>query len=299
MATPPKRLGRGLGNLIASGGSQKPAPATPAAPPPAPTAPEVPVAAIDANPFQPRREFDPAALRELADSIRAEGLLQPVLVRATDNGRYQLVAGERRWRAFQLLGLKSIPARVVKVSDASSASAALIENLQRADLNPLEEAEGYATLVQSFSLTQEQVAERVGRSRAAVANALRLLNLPEDIHALLARGQLSAGHGKALLTLDGDDDRRLAARRIVEEGLNVRQAEALVAGWRKPGAGKRAQRSVSPVELAAISDLEKRLASHLQTRVVVRHRARKGHVVIEYRGNADLQRLLERLGVKE
>jgi ParB family chromosome partitioning protein len=312
MAAPKSRLGRGLGALIASGA----APAPKVAPPPAPSSSkpatkpdaaealpqpggyrEVPVAQIDANPYQPRREIDPEPLKDLVESIRSEGLLQPIVVRQV-NGRFQLIAGERRWRAFQELKLKSIPARVIDATDTTSAALALIENLQREGLNPIEEALGYASLIRDFDLTQEKASERVGKSRAGVANTLRLLQLGADIQGYISKGLLSVGHAKVLLGLTTEADRALLARRIIEEGLNVRQIEKIVQHRRAGGRPGRKGRIIPEAELAAVANIEKRLTTHLNARVQVRHSPRKGRILIEYQGNSDLQRLLEKLGVE-
>jgi ParB family chromosome partitioning protein len=295
------RLGRGLGGLIAAA---KVVPATPSPPVPAPAAPgylEISTHLIEPSPYQARREFLADELAELAESIRSEGLLQPIVVRAHGE-RYQLIAGERRWRAFQQLKIKAIPARLVEASDASAAAIGLIENLQRADLNPIEEAQGYASLIRDFDLTQETAAERVGRGRATVANALRLLALDAEIQGYLGKNLLSPGHAKALLGLEDAEHRLLLARRVIAEGLSVRATEKLahagkLAGGGKPRAGRR--RSLPAADAAALDGIEKRLTSHLGARVALLHSPKKGRIVIEYRGNEDLQRLLEVLGVKE
>jgi len=276
------------------------APAAPAvaaaAVPPSPWA-EIAVADLEPNPYQPRREFDPAQLAELADSIRSEGLLQPVVVRRKGT-KFQLVAGERRWRACQQLKLRTIPARIVEASDASSAVIALIENLQRENLNPIEEAHGYASLLRDFDLTQEAVSERVGKARASVANALRLLTLPREIQALVQRGQLSVGHAKVLLGVEDEAQRAILARRVVEGGLSVRQTEQLLKTVRASGTSAApAARPVAALEMEAIRDLERQLASKLKTRVKLQHTAKRGRLVIEYYGNDDLQRLLESFGL--
>ena len=312
MAAPKSRLGRGLGALIASGAAPAPQVATPPAsaaqkpaskPDAAVALPqpggyrEVPVAQIDPNPYQPRREIDPEPLKDLVESIRSEGLLQPVVVRQV-SGRFQLIAGERRWRAFQELKIKSIPARVIDATDTTSAALALIENLQREGLNPIEEAHGYASLIRDFDLTQEKASERVGKSRAGVANTLRLLQLDADIQGYIAKGLLSVGHAKVLLGLASEADRALLARRTIEEGLNVRQVERIVQHRKVGGRAGRKGRIIPEAELAAVANIEKRLTSHLSARVQVRHSPRKGRIVIEYQGNSDLQRLLEKLGVE-
>ncbi len=316
MASPLKsRLGRGLGAIITGGAPAKPE--KPAAPTSAPAAApvanpspandggasapgfrELPVARIRPNPYQPRREFRPEQITELAESIRAEGLLQPVVVRAVEDG-FQLIAGERRWRAFQHLKLKSIPARVIAASDASAASMALIENLQRENLNPIEEAQGYASLVRDFDLTQEQVAERVGKGRATIANALRLLLLDAELQGFLGTGLLSTGHAKVLLGVEGRQEQALLARRVVEEGLSVRATEALVANWQRArGTRKVGRRGVPAAEAAAVADIQKRVSSFLNAKVELRHTPKRGQLVIEYRGNDDLQRILEKLGIE-
>ncbi len=314
-AAPSKsRLGRGLGGLIAAAkppsngpvtDAAKPTPAAAtAAPTPAPAgAPgylEVPVHAIEPSPYQARREIPPDQLAELAESIRSEGLLQPVVVRKVGE-KYQLIAGERRWRAFQQLKIKAIPARIVEASNASSAALGLIENLQREGLNPIEEAHGYASLIRDFDLTQETAAERVGKGRASVANALRLLGLDAELQGYVAKSLLSVGHAKVLLGIEDAGQRLLLARRVIEEGLSVRVTEKLAASAKAGGGGVvRSVRptALSPADATAVSGIEKKLTSHLGARVALLHSPKKGKIVIEYRGNEDLQRLLEKLGVE-
>ncbi len=322
---PKSRLGRGLGGLIAAAKPATPltvAPASadaaaptaasaspaalPAAAAPAPAktgAPgylEIAVHLIEPSPYQARREISPAQLRELAESIRSEGLLQPIVVRKTGE-KYQLIAGERRWRAFQLLKIKAIPAKIVEASNASSAALGLIENLQREGLNPIEEAHGYASLIRDFDLTQENAAERVGKGRASVANSLRLLSLDADLQGYVSKAMLSVGHAKVLLGIEDVAQRTLLARRIIEEGLSVRVAEKLALGA-KSAAGATARKSTKPglvaKDAATVAGIEKKLTSHLGARVAVLHTPKKGRIVIEYRGNEDLQRLLEKLGVE-
>jgi len=274
---------------------------------------EIPLNQIEPSPYQARRVFAPEALRELAESIRSEGLLQPVVVRRADSaaaagaagGRYQLVAGERRWRAFQELKLKAIPARVVEASDASTAALGLIENLQRDGLNPIEEAHGYASLIRDFDLTQEAAADRVGRSRASVANTLRLLSLDEELQGYLAKGLLSTGHAKVLLGVPDTAQRALLARRVIEEGLSVRATERLVHDLERTsgaapraGGGRAAKRGGAGRDAAAVAAIEQKLTSQLGARVAVLHTPKKGRIVIEYHGNEDLQRVLGKLGVE-
>jgi ParB family chromosome partitioning protein len=316
-AAPKSRLGRGLGGLIAAakpavsapstpapdaGAATKPEPAaTPAAAAPVPGYQEIPVHVVEPSPYQARREIPAEQLNELAESIRSEGLLQPIVVRKQGE-KFQLIAGERRWRAFQLLKIKVIPARIVEASDASSAALGLIENLQREGLNPIEEAHGYASLIRDFDLTQESAAERVGKGRASVANALRLLNLEQDLQAYVAKSMLSVGHAKVLLGIEDSRHRSMLGRRIIEEGLSVRAAERLAQNV-KTSAGAAPARSaakpgLSSKDASTVSGIEKKLTSHLGARVAVLHTPKKGRIVIEYRGNDDLQRLLEKLGVE-
>jgi ParB family transcriptional regulator, chromosome partitioning protein len=254
---------------------------------------------VEPSPYQARREIAPEQLAELAESIRSEGLLQPIVVRRLGE-KFQLIAGERRWRAFQLLKIRAIPARVVDASDASAASIGLIENLQREGLNAIEEALGFASLVRDFDLTQETAAERVGKSRASVANALRLLSLDSEIQGFIAKDLLSVGHAKVLLGVEDEATRTVLARRVIEEGLSVRHTEKLgKAGGASAGSKKGGRkRALATRDAAAVDSIEKKLTSHLGARVAVIHTPKKGRIVIEYRGNEDLQRLLEKLGVE-
>lgn len=324
MAKSKSRLGKGLAGLISGGANSATTTATKkAAKKPAATktsvskniggsaskqAPagvstdfqEVPIGKIEPNPYQPRREFDESQLVDLAESIQSEGLIQPIVVRQIDGG-FQLIAGERRWRAFKLLKLKKIPARIIEAGDTSAASMALIENLQREDLNPIEESKGYASLIRDFDLTQEQVAERVGKGRATIANSLRLLSLPDEVQGYLATNMLSTGHAKVLLGLESKQEQALLARRIIEEGVSVRASENLIQSLRvKAGKFKAGQsRELSEAESAAIEDIESRLMAFLSSNVSLKHSPKKGKIVIEYSGNDDLQRILERMGLEE
>ena len=316
-AAPKSRLGRGLGGLIAAAKPAAPIPSSspqdretesgPRPPPPAPAptgAPgylEIPVHLIEPSPYQARREISPEQLSELAESIHSEGLLQPIVVRKTGD-KFQLIAGERRWRAFQLLKIKSIPARIGEWSNASSAALGLIENLQREGLNPIEEAHGYASLIRDFDLTQESAAERVGKGRASVANSLRLLSLDHDLQGYVAKNMLSVGHAKVLLGVEDPAQRAMLGRRIIEEGLSVRVTEKL-ALTAKASTGPAPTRAtakpgLSSRDASTVAGIEKKLTSHLGARVALLHTAKKGRIVIEYRGNDDLQRLLEKLGVE-
>ena len=298
MATPKSRLGRGLGALITSGSTAKTSP--PAAPAAAPAGDgltgyrEIGVHLVEPNPYQPRKEFSPDSLNELVESIRAEGLLQPIVVRQLGD-KFQLIAGERRWRAFQQLKIKAIPARVMTSSDASSASLALIENLQREGLNPIEEAHGYASLIRDFDLTQDAAAQRVGKGRATVANALRLLALEAELQAYVSKGMLSVGHAKVLLGVEHAPERLVLARRTLEQGLSVRALEDLL---RHKPAGPGKQRRMPAATATALADLERKLTSHLGARTVLRHSDKRGRIIVEYQGNEDLNRVIEKMGVK-
>ncbi|MCX6948788.1 MAG: ParB/RepB/Spo0J family partition protein [Opitutae bacterium] len=303
MAIPKSRLGRGLGSLITSGttapkSSPTPVSVLPAAPAAVadglPGYRELAVHLVEPNPYQPRKEFLPEALAELVESIRAEGLLQPIVVRAVGD-KFQLIAGERRWRAFQQLKIKTIPARVMTSSDASSASLALIENLQRADLNALEEAHGYASLIRDFDLTQDAAAQRVGKGRASVANSLRLLALETELQGYISKGLLSVGHAKVLLGVENSRERVALGRRTLEQGLSVRALEELV---QSHGGGSGKKRKMPAATATALSDIEKKITSHLGARTTLKHSPKRGRIMIEYQGNDDLSRVLEKMGVR-
>jgi len=301
-------LGRGLGALLGGSPVAKPpgpAPATattiPAAAPAIDTrerVQRVPLTRIRACPFQPRKEFSPETLRELADSIKEQGIVQPLIVREL-NGHLELIAGERRWRAAQLLGLADVPVIVREADDRAVLELALIENLQRENLNPMEEAQGYAQLIQQFQLKQDEVAAKVGKSRAAVANSLRLLKLALPIQDFIRHGQLSFGHAKVILGLSDERQQKLAADRILKDGLNVRQAEALVAKLeaREPQTGARP----GPTPLTKdthVTDLENRLRERLGTKVHLRYAQGKGALEIAFFSDDELERVLEILGIK-
>ena len=299
MATPPKKsLGRGLGSLIGGGVAKPVAPAAQAAPVAATAvAPglllqELPLTAIVPNPRQPRRDFDDAQVKELADSIRSEGLMQPIVVRKVKDG-YELIAGERRFRAFKLIGEKTITARILEASDASSAVLALIENLQRADLNAIDEALGFASLMRDFSLTQEAVAERLGKPRTSIANSVRLLALDNELQAYVRKGQLSAGHAKALLGIENVAHRVQVARLVIEKGLSVRATEAEV---KKLASTKKTDRKQTVQTVVA--DVQKRLASHFASPVSVVRKGTKGSISIPFSSDDELARLLEKIGIK-
>ena len=255
----------------------------------------VPLSAIEPNKDQPRREFDAEALEALADSIREHGVLQPLLVRDMGNGRYQLLAGERRWRAARLAGLTELPVQLKELEDQGVLEVALIENLQREDLNPMEQAGGYRRLMDEFSLTQEEVAARVGRSRSAVANTLRLLSLPQTIQDMVQEGALSEGHGRALVGLPESVSLPLALQ-ACEQGLSVRQLERLASAAAKAGREGESPAPEPAKDLYA-RQLGEALSGRLGRRVQLRPGAKKGRIEIEYYDNQDLCALLEQLGL--
>ena len=252
----------------------------------------VPLSAIEPNKDQPRREFDEEKLQQLADSISRYGVLQPLLVRDMGNGRYQLLAGERRWRAA---GLTELPVQLKELEDQGVLEVALIENLQREDLNPMEQAGGYRRLMEEFSLTQEEVAARVGRSRPAVANTLRLLSLPKTIQDMVQEGALSEGHGRALVGLDESVSLPLALQ-ACEQGLSVRQLERLASAAAKAGREGESPAPEPAKDLYA-RQLGEALSGRLGRRVQLRPGAKKGRIEIEYYDNQDLCALLEQLGL--
>ena len=252
---------------------------------------ELPIGAIVPNPFQPREEFDEGGIAALADSIEQVGVLQPILVRPATDG-YQLIAGERRWRAAQQAGLTVIPAIVREVRDVSALEHAVIENLHRQDLNALEEAAAYQQLIDDFGFTQEALAQRVGKSRPAVANTLRLLKLPPSIQGLLIDGRLAAAHARALLGVEDRVEQQRLAELAVAEGWSVRQVEEAVKEG-APAAPKAPGESPEPgtTRPAALLELEELLSAHLDTRVAVQTGAKRGKIVIEFADLDDLERL--------
>lgn len=307
-------LGRGLGALL--GGSPvltSPAPA-PAVQSPAPT--PAPIAAPDTRehvqrmplnrlrpcPLQPRKDFSAEALQELADSIREQGIVQPLIVRER-NGYFELIAGERRWRAAQLLQLPEVPVIVRQADDRAVLELALIENLQRENLNAIEEAHGYAQLAEQFQLTQEEIAGKVGKSRTVVANALRLLKLPPTVQEFIRDGRLSVGHAKVILGLTNEKDQKLAAERVIKEGLNVRQTEGVLARLHKRGlrGGRRHEQAEGvltvPVTDPHVAALEDRLREVFATKVQLRYAEGKGAVEISFFSDEELERILQILGV--
>jgi ParB family chromosome partitioning protein len=246
------------------------------------------------SPLQPRKTFRPEQLAEMVDSIRERGIIQPLIVRLV-NGKYELIAGERRWRASAQAGLETLPVIVREASNREVLELALIENIQRADLSPIEEAEAYARLMKEFTLTQEQVAQQVGKGRAAVANAVRLLTLPEQIRAWISSDDLSVGHAKVLLGLNSAEQQLLAAERIRKENLTVRATERLVETMRAGSRPARRRRTVPAGSEAIFADLEKRLQQHVGTRVRIVGKANSGKIEIDYFSPEDLDRILQLL----
>lgn len=271
-------LGRGLGALIEDNGFDAPDGGVRS----------LTLRRIEPNPLQPRREFDPEALQALADSISAHGVIQPLTVRETPSGYYQIIAGERRWRAARMAGLEEVPVLVVEADDRTVMELALIENLQREDLNPMEEAAGYRTLADDYHMTQEEIADRVGKSRAAVANSLRLLSLSDELADMVRSGKLTPGHARALLSLKDEKLRLQAAQRIIALQLSVRQAETLCRNLAKPKEVPKMQ----TLQVDYISDCERSLSRKLGRRVRIINGKRKGHFELEFYGPEDLNRLL-------
>ena len=252
---------------------------------------KLPLHKIEPNPDQPRRDFDPEELEELAESIRTHGVIQPLTVREMPNGYYQIIAGERRWRASRLAGLEEIPAVIIEADDKKAMELALIENLQRSDLNPVEEANGYDALIREYGLTQEEAAARVGKSRPAVANALRLLSLCEGVLDKVRSGELTAGHARAILQLKSEKKQLEAAQKISALGLSVRQAEMLCKNMtREPE-----KQPPIVLEVNYVAECEKSLSKHLGRGVKIVNGKRKGHFELEFYGQDDLQVLLDAL----
>lgn len=281
-------LGRGLGALLGEAALE----------PEQEGVSKLPLAKIQPNPSQPRKLFDQEALETLADSIRQHGLIQPIAVRRTASGYYQIISGERRWRAARLAELDEVPAVVIDADDRKCVELALIENLQREDLNAMEEAQGYLTLMQDYGMTQELVSKQVGKSRSAVANAIRLLSLPEDLKVLVEEDKLTAGHARAVLSVPNEDDRYALADKIIADSLSVRQAEELA----KKLAAKAAEPEVvntakqaDPLEVDYAAIAARELGDHLGRKVKIVSGKRKGRLELEYYGVDDLNDLLDAL----
>lgn len=274
-----KALGRGLDALI------------PLEDQPAGTVFLCPVDSITPHPEQPRQHFDPQRLEELVQTIKEKGVLSPVLVRSHGEG-YQLVSGERRWRAARLAGLKEIPAMLREVSDREALEISLIENLQREDLSPLEEAKAYQALMELYGMTQEELAKRLGKDRSTLANSLRLLKLPKSAQEALEREEITSGHARCILSVR-EDQQESFLKTILAKALSVRAAEELARGLSKRPQRPRVKNRELPAELVWVRD---KLRSSLSTQVRIQHGPRKGAIVIEYYGNQDLQRILGLLG---
>lgn len=279
----PSGLGRGLGALLGDDVMNADAQ----------TVTTLPIAEVESNSAQPRKYFDDAALAELAESIRLHGIIQPLTVRKLSSGYYQIIAGERRWRAARLAGLKEVPVVVMEADDRKAAELAMIENLQREDLNPMEEALGYQTLIQQYHMTQEEAAARVGKSRPAVANSLRLLELDPSVQQQVVEGRLSAGHARALVPLSPALQVR-AAGTILQGGLSVRQTETLA---KRLAAEKKAKRSPAANQVNYAAEAQQSLSSALGRKVRIVTGRNKGRIELEYYGMDDLNDLLEALAL--
>lgn len=252
----------------------------------------LPLTKLEPRQEQPRNYFDEEAIEELADSIRTYGIIQPIVVRKMENGFYQIVAGERRWRAARKAGLEEVPVHIIEVDDRQTAELALVENLQREDLNPIEEAEGYRALMEDYAMTQEEVSARIGKSRPAITNSLRLLSLQEDVRSLLEKGKISAGHGRAIAGLPNPELQKEAAERVVYQGLSVRATEKLVAAM------QRAPRKVKPQsddEIDYAAEESQNLTRALSRKCKIVQGRKAGRIVLEYYNDDDRELLLKQL----
>ena len=277
-----KGLGKGLGALLGDFGDE---------PQEKSAYQTLPIYKVEPNPDQPRKDFDPEELENLAESIRVHGLIQPLTVREMPNGYYQIIAGERRWRASRLAKLSEVPVVILEADDKKAMELALIENLQRQDLNPVEEALGYKSLMEDYGLTQEEAASRVGKSRPAVANALRLLSLNPEVLELVRSGSLTAGHARAIASLKSEKKQLDAAKKVIALSLSVRQTETLCKNMEKEPAPKKEE--VFAVDYVA--ECDKSLSKHLGRGVKIVNGKRKGRFELEFYGQEDLQKLLDAL----
>ena len=277
-----KGLGKGLGALLGESAMQPSTQQSPLL---------LPLQKIEPNRLQPRKSFNEEELAALADSIRQHGVIQPLTVRLLDTGYYQIIAGERRWRAARMAGLREVPVVIIEADDKKAMELALIENLQRADLTPIEEARGYQQLIGEYGLTQEQVADRVSKSRPAVANAMRLLSLPDELLSMVDSGKLTAGHARALLSIKDERQQLAVAQKVVNLQLSVRQTEAMCKKLLKAVKAPEPK----PVEVDYLAECEKTLTRCLGRGVKIVAGKRKGKIELEYYGQEDLQRLYEAL----
>jgi ParB family chromosome partitioning protein len=277
-----KGLGTGLGALFGEAAIEMPSDFA-----------YIPIAKIEPNKAQPRVSFDKASLDELTDSIREHGVLQPLTVRSLGEGYYQIIAGERRWRAARQAGLTELPARIVEADDKKTAEISLVENLQREDLNPVEEARGFKTLISDFGMTQEEAASSVGKSRPVVANALRLLSLPEDVLQFVESGEISSGAARALLSLKDADIIRDVSRKVIDGGLNVREIERLVKRYERDSevTGRDIESGDAELKIDYYKVIERELSDILERGVKIAHGKNKGRMEIEYYDKDDFERL--------
>ncbi len=283
-----KRLGTGLGALFGEAALKSDAV----------DCVYMPISKVEVGINQPREYFDEASLEELAKSISQHGIIQPLTVRKLSSGYYQIIAGERRWRAARMAGLDEIPVRIIEADDRKAMEIALIENLQREDLNPIEEAKGYKALIEEYGFTQEKAAERVGKSRPTITNAMRLLSLPDEIIKMVEEGSISSGHARALLALENDDEKLRVANMILTDGMSVRQTEHYIRKLLNSGKRKTGKKNAEESELEMyISDLENKLTTDLGRRIKIHNGVKKGRMEIEYYGNDDLETLINALQV--
>ncbi|MGA8041499.1 MAG: ParB/RepB/Spo0J family partition protein [Terracidiphilus sp.] len=292
-----RALGKGLDSLLPRVQAAATAPAAAALEPEGGKPREIPVEMVDRNPFQTRTHMDATELEELAASITANGVVQPILVRPLANGRFQLIAGERRWRASQKAGKKTIPAILRQVSDEQAMEITIVENLQRADLNPMEQARAFERLSREFHMTQEQMAQRTGKDRVSVTNFIRLLRLPQSVQDLVEQGQLSFGHAKALLGLNHHPELEKAARRVAQLSLSVRQTETMVQGMLYPEKAKKEPKPDPPVD-PNVKEVADQLQRALGLKVRIEDHKGRGRVIIEYARLEDFDALLETLAGK-
>ena len=253
----------------------------------------LPITKVEPRKEQPREYFDEAALQELSESIAQFGLIQPIVARKLDTGYYQIIAGERRWRASRMAGLKEVPVRIIEADDRRTAELALVENLQREDLNPIEEAKGYKTLIEVYGMTQEEAAKSVGRSRPAITNSMRLLSLSDEVLTLVETGKLSAGHARALVPITDSKKQLAAANEVIDKGLSVRKTEELAAKAQRPEAPAKPKSSGLSVDYAA--EVSKELTALLGRRVQLTDGKKTGKIELEFYGSDDREALIEKL----